>query len=334
MYNEKGLKCEKKYVSKKKLKQHIARKHRKSTSQNTNTCTSSNEMMETESCNKTNPTTPDLSSETIHSSSEDPSTNNGSFHGLPLITSTFSAVEHPNLLSALSSLPRPSVSAANNSKTIQNVQTYCVTKESLQYLQTVLQSKNSSPALNIHDEFPPRLEQIAKIRQKLDQVDNSLKMIGGLHQIEIQKNNLELISMTIQQMKINQTVVSADREEIKKIEAYHEQLKIKIETILKDISLLDSSSQTAIPYTTEDEDELQNLSEKEMRTGLNIIYADEEVEKLDTPFIIYLHRGITRREPISKNDYNAFMKFLIRKSCDERNIAWHGFGLSCRCIIG
>ena len=52
------------------------------------------------------------------------------------------------------------------------------------------------------------------------------------------------------------------------------------------------------------------------------------------PDLVYIQKGLERREPISQVHYNAFMEHLLGKitdlsfkDCANLHIAWHGWGL-------
>ena len=184
---------------------------------------------------------------------------------------------------------------------------------------------------NTTSDFPPRLQQIADVWKELKIVENDIN--GGVNQekIDILKHTLKMLKMIIQQFQINQTVVSADKEDVEALVKKVVSLNEKLEKMSKDIQEIEEKLKNKNDDT--DEDELQNLSEDEIRSKIDVIFVDEPVEVLDSPFIIYLHAGIHRRNPITEDDYDAFLKYILYKSCDERYISWHGFG-SGRCIIG
>ena len=75
-----------------------------------------------------------------------------------------------------------------------------------------------------------------------------------MSQIKNQQKILDLIYMTIQQMQLNQTVVSADTEEIKILEEFHDNVKNKLETMLNDIIDLNSQDEGMNPKVSENND--------------------------------------------------------------------------------
>ena len=143
---------------------------------------------------------------------------------------------------------------------------------------------------NTTSDFPPRLQQIADVWKELKIIENDIN--GGVNQekIDILKHTLKMLKMVIQQFQINQTVVSADKEDVKALGKKVVSLNEKLEKMSKDIQEIEEKLKNKNDDT--DEDELQNLSEDEIRSKIDVIFVDEPVEVLDSPFIIYLHAGI------------------------------------------
>lgn len=91
------------------------------------------------------------------------------------------------------------------------------------------------------------------------------------------------------------------------------------------------------------EEELDNLTDDEITRSIHKVSLDDNEEsysgaakkpRLNIPDLVYIQKGLERREPISQVHYNAFMEHLLGKitdlsfkDCANLHIAWHGWGL-------